>query len=524
MAKNWFDGPIPTPEIGILGGLPSLQLTEEDKRRAWAQMLMQGGLATAAASLGGANTGRALGTGLLGGAEAYGQGLQAPAARMDAYAKQLKMQGDQIGNAKGMEELAKLKRDASDYASKNDFLSMLNDPGRAAMLYGGGPSVQNEQRASQFGANPAMMLSDPRMNLKALQAGVDPKQLGAALENTRPFKMDAGAMYQYGNGQREQIPQAQPGMTMRQLPDGSYTAVPIAGYNAIIGDQELNKGMGQNNARLWLEAQQRKNTVVNQPMESGKVQPVTAQAQLDYANRNNSSVFNVPPDVQAQRDAVAQSIYNAEGAGKFSPRIDGRKGVSGVRPQVANLDQPGTPSPIVQGAKQALNTNWIEKTYQPLIDAGSAAQANLDNIRGLRNIELKTGAGTETLVALANWGAAFGVPKAEQYASNVQKFRSLAMENVNKELNLAKGPQTDQDAARAQSIFAQLGNTPQANQFLLDYREAVERYKQRAAAFHQDGIAIASNTGDLSEVSRRWRKVAGSIWDDPVMQKWERRK
>ena len=41
--------------------------------------------------------------------------------RMDAYSKQLKMQGDQIGNAKGMEELAKLKRDASDYASKNDF-------------------------------------------------------------------------------------------------------------------------------------------------------------------------------------------------------------------------------------------------------------------------------------------------------------------------------------------------------------------------------------------------------------------
>lgn len=524
MAKNWFDGPIPTPEIGILGGLPSLQLTEEDKRRAWAQMLMQGGLATAAASLGGANTGRALGTGLLGGAEAYGQGLQAPAARMDAYAKQLKMQGDQIGNAKGMEELAKLKRDASDYASKNDFLSMLNDPGRAAMLYGGGPSVQNEQRASQFGANPAMMLSDPRMNLKALQAGVDPKQLGAALENTRPFKMDPGAMYQYANGSREQIPQAQPGMTMVRLPDGSYSAQPIANYNAIIGDQELNKGMGQNNARLWLEAQQRANTVVPQQMKSGKTEPVTAQAQLDYAKRNSPSVFQIPADVQARRDAIARGIYNEEGAGQFSPRLDDRKGVPGIRPQVAGIDSPGGPNPVVQDAKKAVNASWIEKTYQPLIDAGAASQATLDNIKGLRNLDLKTGAGTETLGALANWGAAFGIPKAEQYANNVQRFRSLAMENVNKELNLAKGPQTDQDTARAQSIFAQLNNTPQANQFLLDYREAVERYKQRAAAFHQDGIAIASNTGDLSEVSRRWRKVAGSIWDDPVMQKWERRK
>ena len=56
------------------------------------------------------------------------------------------------------------------------------------MLYGGGPSVQNEQRASQFGANPAMLLSDPRMNLKALQAGVDPKQLGRRTGKNTPVQ------------------------------------------------------------------------------------------------------------------------------------------------------------------------------------------------------------------------------------------------------------------------------------------------------------------------------------------------
>ena len=327
-----------------------MQLTEEDKRRALLKCSCKADWRPLR-PLGGANTGRALGAGLLGGADAYGQGLQAP-ARMDAYSKQLKMQGDQIGNAKGMEELAKLKRDASDYASKNDFLAMLNDPGRAAMLYGGGPSVQNEQRASQFGANPAMLLSDPRMNLKALQAGVDPKQLGAALENTRPFKMDPGAMYQYANGSREQIPQAQPGMTMVRLPDGSYSAQPIANYNAIIGDQELNKGMGQNNARLWLEAQQRANTVVPQQMQSGKTEPVTAQHSWTMQRRNNQSVFQISPQEQARRDTIAQGIYNAEGAGQFSPRLDDLKGVPGVRQQVANLDAPGGASPVVQDAKR----------------------------------------------------------------------------------------------------------------------------------------------------------------------------
>ena len=99
--------------------------------------------------------------------------------------------------------------------------------------------------------------------------------------------------------------------------------------------------MGQNNARLWFEAQQRANTVVPQQMQSGKTEPVTAQAQLDYARRNNQSVFQISPQEQARRDAIAQGIYNAEGAGQFSPRLDDLKGVPGVRPQVAGIDSPG---------------------------------------------------------------------------------------------------------------------------------------------------------------------------------------
>lgn len=226
MAKNWYDGPVPTADLGILGGLPSLALTEEDKKRAFWQAMMQGGMGMAAASLGGANTSQALGKGLLGGADAYGQGLMAPQSRFDAYAKQLKVQGDQIGNAKGLEELGKLKREASDYGKQNDFFSMLNDPGQAAMLYGGGPTLQNEQRATQFGANPAAMLSDPRINLKALQARVDPKQLGAALENTRPYAQDPNKYY---NG--KYLPDPTKGITI----DANGQVIPMDGAPKALG-------------------------------------------------------------------------------------------------------------------------------------------------------------------------------------------------------------------------------------------------------------------------------------------------
>lgn len=520
MAKNWYDGPIPTPGLGLLGDMPSMDMTEDDKRRRWQMVLQNMGMNMAAASLMGANTSQAMGKGLIGGFEGWQQGSMAPNARMDAYGKQLKMQGDQIGNAKGLAELAKLQREAADYSKQNDFYSLLNDPGRAAMLYGGGPSVQNEQRATQFGANPASLFADPRINAAALAARVDPKQLGSALENTRPFKMDAGSVYQNANGTREQIPLAQAGMTMTRLPDGSYTAAPIAGYNAIIGDQELNKSMAQNNARLWLEAQQRKNTVVPQTMQSGKTQPVTAEAQLNYARNNDSSVFNIPPAVQAQRDAIAQDIYRQEGAGKYSPRLNDRADVTGVRPQVANLDLPGGASPIVTDATKALNTDWVEKTYRPIQEAGAAAQGNIDVIRGLRNINLSTGMGTELKSNLAALGASFGIKNAENYAGRVQQFQSLAMDSVNKSLMEAKGIQTEGDAMRAQKIFASIKNVDVANQYILDLKEAAERKKQRAAAFYEDAIPIARQSGDLTEINRRWRKIAGSIWDDPILQKW----
>jgi len=250
---------------------------------------------------------------------------------------------------------------------------------------------------------------------------------------------------------------------------------------------------------------------------------VMTNPQLRGAATNQFPGARVDPATQAQRDQVRRQVLASEGQDPNTPtRINDRPG-AGLAPQLAGLPGIQGANPTVQKAREAVNTQWLEKTYQPIADAGAASSGNLDNIKALRSVDLKTGAGTETLGALANWGAIFGIPNAEKYAGNVQQFRALAMESVNRELNQAKGPQTDQDAKRAQSLFAQLGNTPQANQFLLDYREAAERQKQRAAAFHTDALPLATSSGDMTEVTRRWRKVAGSIWDDPAMQKWMKR-
>ena len=95
------------------------------------------------------------------------------------------------------------------------------------------------------------------------------------------------------------------------------------------------------------------------------------------------------------------------------------------------------------------------------------------------------------------------------------------MDSVNKTLMEAKGMQTEGDAKRAMDIYAQLKNTPAANQYILDLKEAAERKKQRAAGFYQEALPRAVKSGDLTEVSRQWNQIAGSIWDDPIMQKWK---
>jgi hypothetical protein len=42
----------------------------------------------------------------------------------------------------------------------------------------------------------------------------------------------------------------------------------------------------------------------------------------------------------------------------------------------------------------------------------------------------------------------------------------------------------------------------------------------RKAQFYQDALPIAQTNGDLTEIDRRWQKIQGSIWSDPVLQSY----
>ncbi len=235
---------------------------------------------------------------------------------------------------------------------------------------------------------------------------------------------------------------------------------------------------------------------------------------------------------QAQLDVVR--VTGPDGNDYFVPRAQvagfgGGTGGAGGSGGAGGFGNSGTPymaglNPVTQQAQTAVNENWVKNIYQPAIDSGKSATNTIAGIQAIRNIDMNTGWGTETKAAAAAVleGLGVNVGNSKIYAANAQKFQSVAMDKVNAELLAQKGVQAKDDAERAKQTYVSLGNTPEANSFILDYAEAKANMDARRAAYYEAALPLARREGDLTAVDRNWRKVAGSIWADPVLQKWKK--
>jgi hypothetical protein len=79
-----------------------------------------------------------------------------------------------------------------------------------------------------------------------------------------------------------------------------------------------------------------------------------------------------------------------------------------------------------------------------------------------------TGFGTEAQKAGASVLAALGVPEANRIATDAQTFLAATQQAVLQRQLEQKGPQTEADARRITETGAQLGNTVDANRFIID--------------------------------------------------------
>jgi hypothetical protein len=250
----------------------------------------------------------------------------------------------------------------------------------------------------------------------------------------------------------------------------------------------------------------------------------------------------VSPEVQRGRDGDAYKIIKAELDAETNPanraalareltRLQGGRGVaaSGGAPVLQSEAEKQLQLGAITGrqnTQQDLNKNWIAASYNPVLESGRTSSTMTASLDALKTFDLKTGWGTEAKAHAANVLTTLGVApeNAKLFATNAQKFQSVAMDRLLTTLQAQKGMQTEGDSTRAQQTFAQLKNTPAANQFISDFARAKANMDVRRAQFYQDALPLAQQTGDLNEIDRRWAKIQGSIWADPVLQPYMRSK
>lgn len=238
---------------------------------------------------------------------------------------------------------------------------------------------------------------------------------------------------------------------------------------------------------------------------------------VEIGNGAPKSVFTAPQKVDYNKPFLPDGTPNTPYQ-EYSFK-NGRASAS----QVNNI------MPKVEtSARIQANEDFSKNVYRPVMDASknnARLAAQLDAMDKLP-ISEKTGWGTNAKATAANVLVSLGMgnEQAKQYASDAQTFNSILNQQVWGMLAQQKGPQTEGDATRAKATYAQLENTPQANQFINDFQRAMLRKQNAEAAYYRKNYSKSLSGGDLSQMERDYMESpegAKSLWDDPAMAKWK---
>ncbi|MEY8239609.1 MAG: hypothetical protein RPT25_04635, partial [Cycloclasticus sp.] len=134
------------------------------------------------------------------------------------------------------------------------------------------------------------------------------------------------------------------------------------------------------------------------------------------------------------------------------------------------------------------------------------AEEQIESIRMIGSIDLDTGLGVEARGQIARvWDSLGGDGKALTGIdpSDVEKFKAVGTKMVLDIMASQKGPQTDQDAKRIEKAVANLGNTKDANQFIMNSATSIAYRKIEQAQFAE---AFLENNGTLKGTDTAWNE------------------
>ena len=145
------------------------------------------------------------------------------------------------------------------------------------------------------------------------------------------------------------------------------------------------------------------------------------------------------------------------------------------------------------------------KRFDAIQQDAIKAEEQIEAINQIKAIDLDTGLGVETRGQIAKvWDTLGGDGEALTGVdpSDVEKFKAVATKQVLDIMSAQKGPQTDQDALRIEKAVSNLGNSKDANQFIMDSAIAIGNRKIEQAVFNEQYL---EQNGTLKGVDSEWR-------------------
>lgn len=183
---------------------------------------------------------------------------------------------------------------------------------------------------------------------------------------------------------------------------------------------------------------------------------------------------------------------------------------------------PVTVSMTQEKAEAADYGKFLVDQFKNVSKASDLALKSMPAIESNLNILDKgfdTGFGTETVAAGAKVLAALGVKDAEKFATNSQSFLANANAAVLQKQLEQKGPQTEADAQRITATGAQLGNTKDANKFVLNVAKAQLQRDIDQRNFYADWRK-AKKTLDGAEDAWNAGPGSKSLFERPELKKY----
>jgi hypothetical protein len=214
----------------------------------------------------------------------------------------------------------------------------------------------------------------------------------------------------------------------------------------------------------------------------------------------------------------------AEGADIQGYRLAQQQGFKGSFVEYQQAKRPVTKIelPPQEKAEKAERGKLLVKQYEAVSDAARLAQKTLpalDTQAKVLDKGFETGFGTDAKKAAASVLGALGVPEASQYAADAQMFLAATQQAVLTRQLEQKGPQTESDAQRITQTGAQLGNTREANRFIIDVARAQLKRDLDQRSFY-DSWWKKNKTYDGAEDAWFSGEGGKSLFDRPELKKY----